>query len=201
MLALIGNLNVLEILVIAAAALMLFGNRLPEVAMRGAAQFIKLRRAVLKMWREAGLEEELRRVQREVTAEVPKFKAPHLAVKEASRRYLRDLEKEIDEAGEEKPREVTPETVEAPKNNPALEAARRVPEPGPKPAQQEPLTAPAYAPRPVTQEVISPDDRREDRPRGEAPAETADDDGQGRKTGDAPEGGGAEVESELEDKP
>jgi len=52
--------------VIFAGAVILFGRQLPEVAMRGLTQVIKLRRAVVEMWREAGLQDELRRVQHEV---------------------------------------------------------------------------------------------------------------------------------------
>ena len=70
MLALIGMPDFAELLIIAMAALMVFGKRLPEVAMRGAAQVIKLRRSVARMWREAGLEDELRRVRREIDAKV-----------------------------------------------------------------------------------------------------------------------------------
>lgn len=66
MLALIGNLDFLEILVIAAVAIMVFGRELPKVAMRGAAHLMKLRREVSRMWREAGLEEELRKVRRDL---------------------------------------------------------------------------------------------------------------------------------------
>jgi Sec-independent protein translocase protein TatA len=72
MLAIIGNLHMMELLVIALAALMIFGRRLPEVAMRGAAQVVRLRRSVTKMWREAGLEEELRKVRRDIDNEVDK---------------------------------------------------------------------------------------------------------------------------------
>jgi len=70
MLAIIGNLHMTELLVIALAALMIFGRRLPEVAMRGAAHVVRLRRSVTKMWREAGLEEELRKVRRDIDNEV-----------------------------------------------------------------------------------------------------------------------------------
>ena len=63
MIALIGNLHLLEVLSIAGAALLVFGKRLPEVAVRGAGQLVRLRRSVMRMWREAGLEEELRRVR------------------------------------------------------------------------------------------------------------------------------------------
>lgn len=63
MLSLIGNLDLVEILVIAAGAVLVFGRRLPEVAMRGAAQVMRLRKMVSQTWREAGLEDELRRVR------------------------------------------------------------------------------------------------------------------------------------------
>ena len=66
MLALIGNLDFLELLVIAVVAIMVFGKDLPKVAMRGAAQLMKLRKEVSRMWREAGLEEELRKVRRDL---------------------------------------------------------------------------------------------------------------------------------------
>ena len=68
MIALIGNFDVMELLVIGSVALLVFGKRLPEVAVRGAAQLVRLRRSVTRMWREAGLEEELRRIMA-VTAE------------------------------------------------------------------------------------------------------------------------------------
>ena len=179
--ALLGSLSMLEVVVIAAFALMVFGKRLPEVAMQAASHVMRLRRAVSKMWREAGLEDELRRVRRDVedaVPKLPKFKAPHQAVKDASRKYLQDLGKDIDEAGEtdvEEPREVTPETVESPKNNPALEAARRGADPEPDvPVSGSSSAAPEpeYAPRPVSEEIVSPDDRREDA--GEEPAKEAE---------------------------
>ncbi|HIF41433.1 MAG TPA: twin-arginine translocase TatA/TatE family subunit [Planctomycetes bacterium] len=69
MIALIGNLHLLELLTIAGGALLVFGKRLPEVAVRGAGQLVRLRRSVMRMWREAGLEEELRRVRREIEQE------------------------------------------------------------------------------------------------------------------------------------
>ena len=76
MFALIGNFDLTELLVIAVGALLIFGKRLPEVAMRAAAHFMRLRRAVTKMWREAGIEDELRRVRREIEAEVDSIPTP-----------------------------------------------------------------------------------------------------------------------------
>lgn len=72
MLALIGNLDILELILIAAVALMVFGKRLPEVTMRGMAQVMKLRREVARMWREAGLEDELRKVRRDLEQDLPR---------------------------------------------------------------------------------------------------------------------------------
>ncbi len=74
MLALIGNINLLELGVVLVVALMIFGRNLPEVAMRGAAHLMRLRKTVAKMWREAGLEDELRRVRRDIEREARELK-------------------------------------------------------------------------------------------------------------------------------
>ncbi len=91
MLGLIGNLDLLELVVIAAVALMVFGKRLPEVAVKGAGQLMKLRREVSRMWREAGLEEELRKVRRDVDRSMPR----NLPAPEA---LIRRLEDEVEGA-------------------------------------------------------------------------------------------------------
>ena len=82
MLALLGNFDFTELLVIGVGALLVFGRRLPEVAMRAAAQIVRLRRAVSQMWREAGIEDELRRVRREIEAEVPPVRSPQKFVRD-----------------------------------------------------------------------------------------------------------------------
>ncbi len=71
MFALIGNFDLAELGVVLLAAILFFGRRLPEVAMRTAAHVARLRRQLLKMWREAGLEDELRRVRDEVERDMP----------------------------------------------------------------------------------------------------------------------------------
>lgn len=71
-LALIGSLALSELVVIVAVALMVFGGRLPEVAMRAAAQVLRARKVVTKMWRDAGLEQELRRVQWDIERKLPR---------------------------------------------------------------------------------------------------------------------------------
>lgn len=82
MFALLGNFDFTELLVIGVGALLIFGRRLPEVAMRAAAQIVRLRRAVSQMWREAGIEEELRRVRREIERDVPPVRDPGRLVRE-----------------------------------------------------------------------------------------------------------------------
>jgi Sec-independent protein translocase protein TatA len=76
MLALIGNLDFFEVILILVVSVVVFGDRLPEVAMKAAAHLVKLRRTVMQMWREAGLEDELRRVQREINLDVKKLPNP-----------------------------------------------------------------------------------------------------------------------------
>lgn len=71
MFALITNITFLEVVVIGAVAVMVFGKDLPQVVMRALAQLSKLRREVQRMWRDAGLEEELRRVQQDIRTNVP----------------------------------------------------------------------------------------------------------------------------------
>jgi len=71
-LAIFGTINGFELLVVVAAALMVFGSRLPDVALRAVAHVMRARRAVTKMWRDTGLEEELRRVRRDIEMSVPR---------------------------------------------------------------------------------------------------------------------------------
>ena len=71
-LALFGTINGFELLVVVAAALMVFGSRLPDVALRAVAHVMRARRAVTKMWRDTGLEDELRKVRRDIEMSVPR---------------------------------------------------------------------------------------------------------------------------------
>lgn len=61
-----------ELLLVGFAAVMIFGGNLPEVAMRALAHLMRARRAVARMWRETGLEDELRRVRRDIEAGIPR---------------------------------------------------------------------------------------------------------------------------------
>ena len=72
--AIFGNLDLVELVVIAAGAVLVFGRALPEVTMRGVTQVMKLRRAVTQMWRDAGIEDELRRVRWDLEREARDLK-------------------------------------------------------------------------------------------------------------------------------
>lgn len=61
-----------EWIIVLMAALMIFGSRLPEVALRAVAHVMRIRRAISKMWRDTGLEDELRRVRRDIELSIPK---------------------------------------------------------------------------------------------------------------------------------
>ncbi|QDV09852.1 hypothetical protein Poly30_54120 [Planctomycetes bacterium Poly30] len=64
-----GNL---EWLIVIMAALMIFGSRLPEVALRAVAHVMRIRRMIAKMWQDTGLEDELRRVRRDIELSIPR---------------------------------------------------------------------------------------------------------------------------------
>ena len=66
MLAIIGNLSWFELALVALLAVLVFGRRLPQVAMDAARQLYRLRRALSEMSREAGLDDEIRDLQRSV---------------------------------------------------------------------------------------------------------------------------------------
>ena len=89
--ALLGNLDFMEIVIIGAGALMIFGKRLPEVAVRLATQVAKLRRSVTQVWRDAGMEEELRKVKRTIEHELPNTAQGGYQ----ARNVMRDIEAKI----------------------------------------------------------------------------------------------------------
>jgi len=140
MLALFGNLSPLELLLIALAAIMIFGRNLPQIAVKAAVQFSKARRNLNKVWRETGVQDEFRRMQREM-------RAAEYEVRDATRRAvdaeIAAEEEEADESEggfegaehdapyqEESEQEDSGETSD----EPAGEAERRAePHPGPDP--------------------------------------------------------------------
>lgn len=100
--AFITNLTFSEIAIIVVGAVMVFGKDLPRVVVRGMQQLAKLRRAVQEMWREAGLDEEMRRVRAELDAEVPNLSSPKTLLAEGRSKlhepiqaWKKNLEKEV----------------------------------------------------------------------------------------------------------
>ncbi|MFO1011275.1 MAG: hypothetical protein U1F29_14515 [Planctomycetota bacterium] len=65
-LALIGNLDTTELIVVVVAAVLVFGRRLPQVAAQAGAQIGKLRRQLDTAWKDSGVDKEVREVQRSI---------------------------------------------------------------------------------------------------------------------------------------
>lgn len=94
MLAIFGDFAFTELLLVAVVALMVFGRRLPEVAVRAAAHLTRLRRSLTQMWREAGIEDELRKVRRDVERTMPDLRNPRQMVRDIGRGYLDKIDEQ-----------------------------------------------------------------------------------------------------------
>ena len=118
MLAIFGDFAFTELLLVAVVALMVFGRRLPEVAVRAAAHLARLRRSLTQMWREAGIEDELRKVRRDVERTMPDLRNPRQMVRDMGREYLdkideqEELEEKREEPGDEEREDEREEPVE-----------------------------------------------------------------------------------------
>jgi len=104
-LAIFGDFAFTELLLVAAVALMVFGKRLPEVAVRAAAHLTRLRRSLTEMWREAGIEEELRKVRRDVERTMPDLRNPRQMVRDIGRGYLDQIDAQTEPEQPEGPAE------------------------------------------------------------------------------------------------
>ena len=102
--AILGNLTLMELGLVLLAAIMIFGRNLPQVAAQAFAHFNRARRAMREMWRETGLEEEIRKVERDMRrakASLPTNFDPATIARQATERWI---EEENDEpAGNETP--------------------------------------------------------------------------------------------------
>jgi Sec-independent protein translocase protein TatA len=95
MLALIGNLDTTELLVVLVAAILIFGKRLPEVAAQAGAQLGKLRRTLDSAWKEAGVDREVREMQRSLETlrdAVPRDLSPATLARTAASEFQRRVE-------------------------------------------------------------------------------------------------------------
>jgi Sec-independent protein translocase protein TatA len=93
LIALFGNLSLLEVVAIAALSVMVFGRDLPRVAAQVVTHVQRARRALQKVWRESGIGDEIRQVQREIEHSTDKLKrlSPH----ETARSAIQDLDADI----------------------------------------------------------------------------------------------------------
>lgn len=66
MVGFIHNIGLPETILVAVVAILVFGKRLPEVAVRAAVQVQKMRRALADLRRETGIDAEIRAAQRSV---------------------------------------------------------------------------------------------------------------------------------------
>ena len=91
--AFLTNLNFLELAVILIVAIMIFGRDLPKVAGQLFAHLSKAKRAMQTMWRETGIEAEMRKVQREMReAEAMARFDPALIAREATDRWTKEVD-------------------------------------------------------------------------------------------------------------
>ncbi len=101
----------MEILVIAALSVMVFGRDLPRVAAQAYSRFQKVRRALMQVWRDSGIGEEMRQMQREIDRGTEAIR--RASPKELARKTLKDVEAEVkspfESASVEDQREVRPE--------------------------------------------------------------------------------------------
>ena len=101
--AILGNLTLMELGLVVLAAIMIFGRNLPKVAAQAFAQFNRARRAMREMWRETGLEEEIRKVERDMRrakSSLPTSLDPAAIARQATERWI-EQDDEEDEARNE----------------------------------------------------------------------------------------------------
>ncbi len=128
--AFLENIGTMEMIIVAIAALLVFGKRLPEVASQAGTALARFKRDLTKTWDDTGMEREIRKL-REV---LPK----DMSVSDVARLAAERMEKRIREnvAEAAPPESVEPKTVDAPTKiepsdsptaPPSLEAPPEVP--------------------------------------------------------------------------
>lgn len=112
--ALLFNLSLSEIVVLAVVALLVFGKRLPQVAAQAAVSMQRLRRALQDLRRETGIDQEIWQMRRELEQAVPRDVQPRRMLSDAREEARRtfDLEREIASAGEPEPPSSAPAPTE-----------------------------------------------------------------------------------------
>jgi Sec-independent protein translocase protein TatA len=91
MLALFDNLGFSELLVVLGVAILFFGKRLPEVAAEVGTQIAKFRRSLQDIKNETKIDEDLRKIQRDIQSAIPR----DLSMGEMARIASAELEKRM----------------------------------------------------------------------------------------------------------
>jgi Sec-independent protein translocase protein TatA len=124
--AFIGNLSFLEMALIATVAIMVFGRNLPRVAAQAYTRFQEARRALTTVWRESGIGEEIRQVQREL--EHTKTEFGKVDPSRIARDAMRDVEAKARRPWEEDPEQTTEDPAAAPVDAVATDEAAAPPD-------------------------------------------------------------------------
>ena len=91
MLAIFESLGFSELMIVMVAAILIFGKRLPEVASQAGAQLAKFRRSLQDIKNETGIDNDIRKIQRDIQQAVPR----DLSMGEMARIASIELEKRM----------------------------------------------------------------------------------------------------------
>jgi Sec-independent protein translocase protein TatA len=91
MLAIFDNLGFTELMIVLVAAILIFGKRLPEVASQAGQQLVKFRRSLEQIKSETNIDNELRKIQRDIESAVPR----DLSVGDMARIASAEIEKRM----------------------------------------------------------------------------------------------------------
>ena len=110
MLALIGNLDFSELMIVLFVAILIWGKNLPKVAGQAGAYVAKLRRQLDQMWRETGMDREIRDVQRNIQ-DIRNVVPRDMSMGEMARIASKEIERRL-EANERIPVEEGQKTID-----------------------------------------------------------------------------------------
>jgi len=96
MIALIFNAGWLELLLVAVAAVLVFGRDLPHVAAKAFVQLQRLRRGVQQVWRDTGISQEMRNLSRQLEESERKARTPLESVRRIQAELREQVERPAD---------------------------------------------------------------------------------------------------------
>jgi Sec-independent protein translocase protein TatA len=108
MLAIFDNLGFFELMIVLVAAILIFGKRLPEVASQAGQQLVKFRRSLEQIKTETNIDNEIRKIQRDIQSAVPR----DLSMGEMARIASAEIEKRMKSVSDTIKSEVDAATAE-----------------------------------------------------------------------------------------